>query len=256
MLMRSGAAAAVVLAALPLGASAQNTANDLSPSLNYLALVSTLNGKTTESGSFTIGTSLSWDGGEPVTVKLSLQLPAGIRWAGNAPGGDGCSRTEEQAVCTKEVTPTEGTNLAATLGPWQVVAERAGSYTFEAAILSTSRPDPNPSNDSTSMTVNVRDVPGGVALKPNLPKAGFDVVASHGVFIQSPDRTFPVVEGSVSCSANIGSVTAKAKGALSSGRATCTIKTRKSATGKLISGTIRTASAGLVSTKEFRVKLR
>jgi len=220
-------------------------------------LVSTSSAKTTESLGFQLSPLLSSDGGESVTVKVRVKLPAGIHWADKVPGSaEGCTRTEADAVCTKNVTPTPGTNLAATYGIWQVVAERPGSYTFEASIAETSRPDPNPANDSSSLTVNVGDRLGGVTLKPKLLKAGSDLEASHAVFILDNDgRTLPLSRGTVACSAKIGPVKAKSIAALSGGRAICKVKTPKSAKGKLISGTIRTTSEGLVLTKQFNLKL-
>lgn len=250
---------AALLVILPSGgASASRAANDFAPGLAYTALVSTPSAKTTESLGFQISPLLSSDGGEPVTVELRVKLPAGIHWAGKAPGAaEGCTRTEDEAVCTKNVTPTSGTNLAATYGLWPVVAERAGSYTIEASMAETSQPDPNPSNDSSSLVVNVRNTLGGVTLKPRPLKAGSDVVASHAVFtLDNEGRTFPLSNGAVTCSAKIGSVKAKSLAAFSGGRATCRVKTPKGAKGKLVTGTIRTTAAGLALTKQFNAKLR
>lgn len=254
MVARSVVAAAALLAFLPLGASARGVANDFSPSLAFTALVGSPGARSTESLGFSIAPFLSSDGGEPVAVKLGVTLPAGIRWAGRAPGAaEGCTRTEQEAVCSKNVTPPTGTNLAATYGVWQVVAEREGSYKFETTIRETDRPDPNSSNDSASLTVSVGNARGGVTLKPRLPKAGSDVVASHRVLVlDNEGRTFPILKGTVACSARIGSTKAKTKGALSDGRATCRVKAPAGTKGKIVSGTIRTTSSGLVLTKQFR----
>lgn len=254
---RSVVAVAAVLALLPLGASARGVANDFSPSLTFTALVSTPGARSTEGLGFSISPFLSSDGGSPVAVELGVTLPAGVRWAASAPGSnEGCTRTEQEAVCTKSVPPPTGTNLAATYGIWQVVAEREGSYTFKATILQTSQPDPNTSNDSASMTVSVGTARGGVTLKPRLPKAGFGVVASHRVLILDNDgRTFPILKGTVACSARIGSAKAKAIGALNDGRASCRLKSPAGAKGKVVTGTIRTTSSGLVLTKQFRATL-
>ena len=257
MVAKSIAVAAALLVVLPLGASARGVANDFGPGLTSTALVSAPSAKTTESLGFAISTLLSWDGGESGAVKLRVRLPAGLRWASAAPGpAEGCTRTEVEALCTKNVTPTAGTNLAATYGIWRVTATRAGSYTIEATILETSRPDPNPSNDFGSLTVNVGNTLSGVTLKPKLLKAGSEVIASHPVLtLDNEGRTFPISDGAVACSAKIGSGKVKAVGALSGGRATCRMKTPTSARGQLVSGTIRTTSAGLVLTKQFKAKL-
>lgn len=139
---------------------------------------------------------------------------------------------------------------------WQVVAEREGSYTFDATLLETSQRDPNTSNDSASLTVSVGEARGGVTLKPRLPGAGSDVVASHRVLIlDNEGRTFPIHQGTVACSARIGSAKGKAIGALSDGRATCGLKTPAGAKGKVVRGTIRTTS-GLVLTRQFSATLR
>jgi len=201
---------------------------------------------------------LTSDGyGGSANVKLSVTLPAGVHWAGNAPGAkEGCTRTEQEAICSNTLRPVSGTNVAQIYGIWQVVAEREGTYKFDAAILENSLPDPNPSNDSASLTVSVRNARGGVTLKPRLPKAGSDVVASHRILVlDSEGRTFPILKGTVACFARIGSSKAKATGALRDGRATCRLSTPSSATGKVVSGTIRTTSSGLVLTKQFRAKL-
>ena len=258
MLARSVVAVAALLALLPLGASARGVSNDFSPGLAFTALVSTPSARTTESPSFSISAFLSSDGyGGSATVKLSVTLPAGIHWVGKAPGAkEGCTRTEQEAVCLNTIPPVSGTNLATIYGIWPVVAEREGSYKFDAAILENTRPDPNASNDSASLTVTVGNARGGVTLKPRRPKAGSDVVASHRVFIlDNEGRTFPVLKGTVACSARIGSAKAKAIGALSDGRATCRLKTPAGAKGKVVSGTIRTTSSDLVLTKTFRATL-
>jgi hypothetical protein len=154
------------------------------------------------------------------------------------------------------LSPVSGTNLAAVYGVWQVVAAREGSYTFDAAIRESSRPDPNPSNDSASLTVRVGGARGGVTLKPRLPKAGTGIVASHRVLtLDQEGRTFPILKGSVTCFARIGPAKLKARGALNDGRAACTLMTPAGAKGKVVSGTIQTTSSGLVLTKKFVVTL-
>jgi len=246
------------LVILPLGgASASGRASDFGPGIAFTALVGTANARATESLGFAISPLLSSDGGEPVNVKLRVTLPAGIHWAGKVPGAaEGCTRTEQEALCTRNVSPTPGTNLAATYGIWPVVAESTGSYTFAASIAETSRPDPNSANDSSSLVVRVGNTVGGVSLKPKSLKAGSDVVASHTVFtLDNEGRTFPLTNGTVTCLAKIGSVRTKSIASFSNGRAICKVKTTKGARGKVVSGTIRTTSAGLMLTKQFNAKL-
>jgi hypothetical protein len=243
----------MVVFALPASGSARGSANDLAVNLNYTALVSARGGPSTETLSFAIGALLTWDGGAPATVEVVVSLPPGIRWASPRPGAtEGCASTPEQAVCTKSVTATPGTNLAASFGEWLVVAERPGSYPFEATV--TSAADRNPANDRTAMTVVVGNRRAGASVTST--RAGSTVVASHPVYVQSPDRVFPVVEAAVSCTARLGSKRVTAKGRLLRSRATCTIATSVRDRGKRLSGTLRTRSGALVLVKPFAATLR
>ena len=258
MVRKSVVTAAALLALLPLGASARGVSDDFGPSLSFTALVSSPSSRSTESLSFAISPFLFSDGsGGSASVKIAVTLPAGIHWAGTAPGArEGCTRTAQEAACSATVPPVSGTNVAQVYGVWQVVAERQGNYRFDVALLENSRPDPNASNDTASLAVNVRTVRSGVTLRPRLPRAGQVLVASHRVLVlDNEGRTFPILKGTVACSARIGSVKVKAVGALSDGRATCKLKTLPGAKGKVVSGTILTTSAGLVLTKQFRATL-
>jgi hypothetical protein len=256
-LKRLVVAAVCLIFASPAPGTAGSQANDLSANLGFTALVSSPRGSATESLGFAIAAYIVWDATEPVTLELQVALPAGIRWAGVPPGSaDGCISTATRAVCTRAVTPTPGTNLAAAFGEWAVVAERPGSYTFDAKVASKNGPDPDPSNDATSMTVTVAPSAGGVSLRPRTAAAGSTVTASLAIFVRSPDRTTPAAQARASCVARIGSKRVTAKAAFTGTRATCSVKTPSTARGKLLTGTLRTVSGPLILTKPFRLRLR
>jgi hypothetical protein len=247
----------VVLAILlPHGASARSAGDDFSAHLSYAALVTTPRGQATESLAFTIQPLVSWDGGEPGSVTLRVELPDGVTWATGGPGPPaGCTRTPRQAVCTSKVTYT-GTNLAAAFGSWALAAARPGSYAFSAAVAETARPDPNPANDSVSLTVDVKNAgTGGVALKPARPKTSSTLTASIPVWVYAEAGNYPLSQGSVSCAARIASAKAPAKGTLDGGRASCAVRIGKGASGKSLRGTILVTSAGLRVVKAFSARI-
>ncbi len=213
---------AVAVVALPAAAMAHRAAGNFSPSLAYTALV-TKGGKATETLDFAIAAYVGWDGGDAATIQVRVTLPAGVRWSGPAPGAaDGCTSSATGAACTKAVVPTPGTNLAAAFPAWRVVAERRGSYTFEVAVGLTG--DPDPSDDTSSMTVEVGSASAAVALKPRPTRAGTTVVASHPVYLTSADQTQPLAVGAVRCAVKIGPKIVPAKGSLNAGRSTCAVR--------------------------------
>jgi hypothetical protein len=241
----------VALVVLPAGAMARGTANDLSPSLSYSALVSAPSGRSTETLSFALNAYVSWDGGDASSIELTVTLPAGLHWAGSPAG---CVPGASGATCTKAITPTSGTNLAAAFPTWRVVADRAGTYTVETSVESAL--DGNASNNTGSLSIPVSTKVTGVALRPRAPKAGSTVVASHPLYVTSADRTFAAAEASVRCQVKIGTKAVAAKGTHGGGKSSCTFRTPATARGKVVTGTVRSTSGGLVLNKQFRVKLR
>lgn len=256
-----GLAATLVLVAMliPGAAVARAASDDFLPALAHTALVSARNGGAIANQRFTISAQVVWNGAQNAAgeVKITVTLPAGISWAGPAAGpGQGCTRSAEQATCAAKVSPGQGTNLAAAFGIGTVVAQSPGTYTFSAAITETSAPDPNPSNNTTSMQVAVGRTPaGGVKLKPPRPMAGVTVVAAMSVWSRTDQETFPLDTGSVSCTAVIGKAKLPARGALSAGRATCTMKTPKTAKGKTLKGTMTASAGGAQLTRSFSTRV-
>jgi hypothetical protein len=202
----------------------------------------------------------------PASAKVRLTLPPGLAWGTDLPDpAESCTSTPSTGDCqTPVLEPISGRNAVG--WGWDVVAERTGSYVLRAEIVSASEPDPEPSNDSASVTVVVTEAssppppppPGGggtkvgpVRLSPAKPKAGAAVVAS----VRMTDGGNPTRPERVACSATAGRTKLKGVGRAGNGSATCTYRTPRSAKGKLLRGAVSFTAVGGRYTKRFSAKL-
>jgi len=193
----------------------------------------------------------------PARAKLHIELGGGLRWRtdGSDPGDpdEGCTSAPASAECDASVL------VGGDVGWWwDVVAPQNGRFTYEAAIVETSEPDPNLSNNSTSLTIVVDEQAGGgstavsaARLTPAKPKAGSAVVATVRVTVDGA----AVLPTRVACTGSIG--TAKLKGTPSAapGRAICTYRPPKAAKGKSLKGSVSFTTRGQRFTKRFSAKL-
>jgi hypothetical protein len=201
----------------------------------------------------------------PASAKVRLTLPDGLTWGTDLPDpGEGCTSTASTGECqTPVLEPIAGRNAVG--WGWDVVAARTGSYVLRAEIVSASDPDPEPSNDTASVTVVVTEAsspppPGGgggvrvgaAKVSPAKPKAGSTVVAT----VRMTDGANPTRPSGVTCTATAGAAKVRGVGRAGNGAATCTYRTPKSGKGKLLRGSVSFTAAGAKYTKRFSVKLR
>jgi hypothetical protein len=200
----------------------------------------------------------------PASAKVRLTLPAGLAWGTDLPDpGESCTSTPSTGECqTPVLEPIAGRNAVG--WGWDVVAARTGSYVLRAEIVSASEPDPEPSNDSASVTVVVTEAssppppPGGggvsvgaAKLSPAKPKAGSTVVAS----VRLTEGGNPARPEGVTCTGTAGAAKLKGVGRAGNGSATCTFRTPKSAKGKMLRGAVSFKAVGGKYTRRFSVRL-
>jgi len=217
--------------------------------------------------SFLAGVGVLNAGPDSATVKVRLELPAGLGW-----GADGPDPSES---CTESPTPLCQVTLSnagdANGWEWDVVAGTTGSYVVKAEVVESSTPDPNLSDNAVSVTIVMTEAGGGgsgggsggggggsaaaaasaVKLSPAKPKAGSTVVAS----VRVTKGGSPLRPTRVACSASIGSAKVKGASKAASGLASCLFKTPKSAKGRTLRGSVSFSADGTTFTKPFAAKL-
>jgi hypothetical protein len=197
------------------------------------------------------------------TVRIGL--PAGLSWGADGPDPtEGCTGTAP-AICTQRlVVNPVGTVEGGWV--WDVVAERAGSYTIMATV-EPRETDPDLSNNSFMLRFEVKEltsggsggsggtgstaVAGRVRLSPAKPRAGSTVTAivrvtAEGLLIR-PTR--------LSCTATIGRAKLAGLPRAQPGVATCRYRTTKAAKGKRLRGAVAFTAQGTRITRRFSVAL-
>jgi hypothetical protein len=251
VLLVLGAAGAVAIASAPAASSSADirvnvVAGAAGPQAANLPSGGTI---TVPNRQFVLGIGLENDGPDPATVRVSLQLPAGLTWGADRPDpSENCTSTATTADCAPPTLPATGTSHI-TGWLWNVTAQAPGSYPVTVSAVSSSAADPDPSNNSATATVVVTQkvAAGGVRVSPAAPRAGSVVVASVGVSPGAPSRP--------ACSATVGSARAPARAHAGAGRVTCTVRTPRSARGKLLRGKLTFAVAGTGVVRRFAVRL-
>jgi hypothetical protein len=198
---------------------------------------------------------------EPGGGKVRFQLAEGLRFGADAPDAEEmCANTGSAAECT--IPTREPVLMSSTWGiGWDVVADRPGTYVLRADIVETSTADPNPSNNSASVTVVVVEAPtggdrvsvsaGAAKLSPAKPKAGSRVTATVRVTANGS----PVRPSRVACAGTIGRARLAGAPRAVSGAAACTYRTPRSARGKTLRGKISFTARGRSFAKRFSVRL-
>jgi hypothetical protein len=222
--------------------------------------------RTIEGLDFTAGFQVSLINLEPGGAKIRFQLAEGLRFGTDAPDAEEmCVNTGSAAECT--IPTREPVLMLSTWGiGWDVVAERTGTYVLRADIVETTTADPNPSDNSSSVTVVVTEAPGGgrpgggsgaavsagaVKLVPAKPRAGSAVSATVRVTAGGS----PLRPSRVSCAGRIGSAKLAGKPRAASGTAKCSYRTPRSARGKMLRGTVSFTARGRSFAKRFSVRL-
>jgi hypothetical protein len=195
------------------------------------------------------------------SIRIAAELGGGLRWGADAPDpSENCTGTETTAACaTRDLQPITGQSSDGWY--WDVIAPANGTYTFSGRITGRSEIDPDPSNDSSSITIVVAEPGGGgsatvvaspAKLSPARPRAGSTVVAS----VRVTRGGSPVSTAEVACAASLGGTKVKGNAKAASGVASCAFKTPRNATGKRLAGSVSFRSGGQRFVKRFATRLR
>lgn len=196
-----------------------------------------------------------------VTVRISL--PSGLQWGTDAPDStDGCTSTQNSAVCTKEMAPSPAGTLNA-VWSWRLVADRPGLYEVSATV-EPAESDPDLSNNSTTFRFEVTlPASGGgggssatvaasaVKLTPAKPKAGSLVAATVRVTVDGA----PVRPSKLNCTGRLGSAALAGSPRVRAGSATCSYRTPRTAKSKTLRGAVSFTAREKRFTKRFSTKL-
>jgi hypothetical protein len=202
-------------------------------------------------------------GPDPATVKVGIELPAGLHWGNDAPDPSEACTVGETSVCSLALG-TQGNFAFAAFG-WDVVAATTGSYTLKVQVIESSTSDPDTSDNASAVTVVVTQpaepepspqppaavATGAVKVSPAKPKAGSSVVASVRV---TRDGS-PLRPRGIACAATIGKTRIRGGAKSSSGLASCLFKTPKTGKGKRMLGSVSFKAGGQSFTKRFSVRL-
>jgi hypothetical protein len=212
---------------------------------------------------FGAGVNVSLITNQSASAKVRLVLPEGLAWGTDEPDPtEGCTSTASTGECESPVLEPIGGRNAVGWG-WDVVAARTGSYVLRAEIIQASEQDPDPSNDTASVTVVVTDVPppsppggggvrvGAASVSPPKPKAGSTVVAK----VRMTAGGNPTRPQDVTCTGTAGAAKLKGVGRAGNGAATCSFRTPRSAKGKMLRGAISFTAVGARYTKRFSARL-
>ncbi|MGH3135725.1 MAG: hypothetical protein ACRDPV_04440 [Gaiellaceae bacterium] len=200
-------------------------------------------------------------GPEMATVTSRFELPTGLRWGADGPDPAEDCTVGEMPECEAALDNSQGGHDRSGWG-WNVVAERAGSYTLKAQVVESSTSDPDSSDNTASVTVVVTESAGGggsgatatasaVKLSPARPKAGSLVSATVRVTAGGA----PIRPTGIACRGTIGSTKLKSTPKAASGSATCVYRTPRAAKGKTLRGTMSFSARGTKFTKRFSAKL-
>jgi hypothetical protein len=198
----------------------------------------------------------------PATVqaKLRFVLSDGLQWGADAPDpvAETCTSTPTTGECQLTLRPGQTDDGYY----WDVTAAQPGTYSYQAEIIEASEADPNPSNNTSSITIRVAEGTAGgggagvvstsaAKLSPAKPVAGRTVSA----IVQVKTDGEPVTPTSVTCTAAIGGVKLKGTPRARLGRAICAYRTPRSAKGKLFKGAVALRVRGQRIRKTYSARL-
>lgn len=204
--------------------------------------------------SFKAGVNVESTGPDEATIRVRFELPAGLRWGVDLPdSSENCSSTASVAECRSPqplFSTTPGAGWA-----WDVEADAPGTYVLKAELIESSTSDPDPSNNSSSITVVVTQpavTASAAKVSPARPKAGAVVSARVAVSAGGEAAT----PSGVTCAGSVGKSRLAGTGKAGSGVAICRYRTPRSAKGKTLRGTVAFSAGGTQITRRFAVKLR
>jgi hypothetical protein len=195
-------------------------------------------------------------GPNAVRVTIQFDLPPGLQWAGAPPtAAQGCTSTPTSTVCKTPLVPF-GDDVADDeyYTEWDVVADHPGTYTLHDAVVSASTPDPNASNNASTVTAVVEPAlhVTGLRLSPTRPRAGSTLTARLG-FTAGGQSVTP---DSVTCAATVAGKRVRATPSAASGAARCSIRTPRNTRGEALRGTLSLALGGATLTRRFTARIR
>jgi len=192
---------------------------------------------TVESLSFKAGVSAETLGPDLATVRVRLELPAGLRWGTDLPdASENCTSTAGIAECLSPYAlDWENTQRSGIGWLWDIVADTPGTY-LRAEIIEASTSDPDSSNNSSSVTVVVKPSVSASAVKlsPSKPKAGSAISAQ----VRVTRGGTAVTPTAPTCTGTIGRTKLAGRARAVPGLVSCVYKTPRSARGKTLKGTV------------------
>jgi len=211
---------------------------------------------TVDAVSFKAGVTAETFGPDPATVRVRLELPAGLRWGTDLPDpSENCTSTAGVAECLSGYPlDYENVQRAGVGWLWDIVADGPGTYVLRAEIIEASTPDPDSSNNSSSVTVVVKPSVSAsvVKLSPSKPKAGSAISAQVRVTIGGS----AVTPTGPTCTGTIGRIKLAGRARAVPGSLTCVYKTPRSAKGKTFRGTLTFDASETRITRRFSAILR
>src|SRR5919199_161468 len=136
---------------------------------------------------FIAGMAVEDVGPEPADVHVRLELPAGLRWGADVPDpSESCTSTPTTGDCTPATLDPDNNNRS-TGWVWDVIADAPGTYVLKTSVVSSSKADPDLSDNVATATVVVQPASTAAVaataarVLPARPRAGSVVVARVGV---------------------------------------------------------------------------
>jgi hypothetical protein len=208
---------------------------------------------------FAVGVNIENQGPDEATAaRVRLVLPTGLHWGADAPDpSENCVATDTVADCR---APTA---LDATAGArraagwiWNVVASTQGRYVLRAELVESTPRDPDPSDDTSTVTALVKTSIGPVVasaarITPSIPRAGAPVSARVRVTV---DGTRVTTHAPI-CTARLPNIAFSWIGRATLGVVTCVYRTPTAARGKTLRGTVGFTAQGKRFVRPFAVTL-
>jgi hypothetical protein len=200
---------------------------------------------------FPVDVGIGNAGPDATSARLLLDLPSGL--TATSPNPIGCPVGQGTLDCGRQdlAAGEEGDQFS------RLRADQPGSYTVVVRATELTAADPNPANNTASLTISVRaptPTVRGFAISPAKPRAGSPLKVSYAITEQVTGQA--LVPSAVRCSATAGAAKVASRGSARGARAMCTFFPRPSARGKTMHGRVTATVAGTEIAKAFAVKLR
>src|SRR5437660_5118340 len=118
---------------------------------------------------FAVGVQVENQGpDESTAARVRLVLPNGLRWGADAPDpSENCTATDTVADC-KSPSPMDATggSTRAAGWIWDVVADAQGRFALKAELVESTPPDPDSSDDTSTVTAVVKIAAGPLVVSP------------------------------------------------------------------------------------------